>query len=359
MWDIIIIVGEGGLCWACLPACTPFLPTLIHSGGCSGCPPASPCLPTYLQADAGHQYISVCTIRRRNIVQTACVIPPLPCRRMHVTNRIQFALRPGRLLPPHPVSPPFMQADACDQQDPVYAVGRRHRGGCAGDIRGAEKVRVCGAALGSTVAEAVPSRAKSCMPLVSPPGITGADAVPTWAEPCTPFLSPHLFSSRQALSLSLFPSFLLRPLALLIPAHMFFPHSRDLRLPGCEYPALLTYTPFLYVVPQDAMPLVQAAVHFQYHPPGVTFGLRLSPQLLPHALCVPAACRLLYTFDSISLELLGLRLSLPFLPRGRVGGWTQTLVADSRHRLMVNSLGDTLLFERAKEQEEEEEKESM
>ena len=83
-------------------------------------------------------------------------------------------------------------------------------------------------------------------------------------------------------------------------------------------------------------------------------------QYPPYLYCHVCRCRrLLYTFDTISLELLGLRLSLPFLPRGRVGGWTQALVADSRHRLMVNSLGDTLLFERAGEQEEEEVKESM
>lgn len=54
--------------------------------------------------------------------------------------------------------------------------------------------------------------------------------------------------------------------------------------------------------------------------------------------------RLDYAFDAIALELFGLSIPLPF-PSG-VGGWTQAVFVDEDYRLVTNSLGDTLCFQR-------------
>ena len=47
------------------------------------------------------------------------------------------------------------------------------------------------------------------------------------------------------------------------------------------------------------------------------------------------------------MEIFGKEFRLPFAPRG--GGWTKAVYLDAESRLMRNSLGDTLFFERGGE----------
>ncbi len=58
----------------------------------------------------------------------------------------------------------------------------------------------------------------------------------------------------------------------------------------------------------------------------------------------PCLIRVQYMFDGVAIEAAGLRLPLPF--PFRAGGWTEAVYVDGTHRLMYNSLGDTLLFVR-------------
>lgn len=57
-----------------------------------------------------------------------------------------------------------------------------------------------------------------------------------------------------------------------------------------------------------------------------------------------AHCRIEYKFDSFTLILLGLRISLDAIVRG--GGWTEACYCTPSIRIMENSQGDTLVFYR-------------
>ncbi len=87
-------------------------------------------------------------------------------------------------------------------------------------------------------------------------------------------------------------------------------------------------------------------------------GKDLELPFTPHAVLSIAAAlpchvlthRIAYAFDGVYIEAFGKDFKLPFAPRG--GGWTEATYIDSSCRLMRNSLGDTLFFQRSADAEE-------